>query len=1158
MFLNRFVFLLMCLSQAAFGQYFYPEPRINETDPALPAWVKEMYAQNPDVYRVDEERKRYFEARLGKHDVYTRWYKRWRRYIAPFVNDEGYITMPTTAQRISASTQSSASRDAGEWSFLGPNKHLNSKYSANDAHVLISEQANVYCFDRCASSPQIMYCGTESGGVYKSIDGAATWSYATQNLSIEGVSAIAIHPANPDVVLFSSAAEIWRTSDGGNSYTSTGDAAFQNLNIQVWQFAWHPQNFNTVFAATNLGLYRSDDAGLSWNQVYANECMSVCFKSNDTEIIYALRYNATTRIADFYKSVDGGATFGVRSEGWFEVPAADAGLIENLGGRIAVTEANPERVYVLLVGSSQQSATLQLAGTIGVYSSADAGESWSFPHGQLGMPYNLETHPNLMDFDGQSSDYNQIYYNTAFACSQLDENRLLIGGLNLWRSEDGGATYQPVGGYIGDLPLMHVDLQEFHTYKTSASSEEFWFSSDGGLNVSSDWALSHEARTEGIGAVNFWGIDQGWNHDILAGGRYHNGNAASNTHYGRGNFLALGGGEAPTGYVNYSPEQKTYFSDINGRMLPDSFNGIVRSFDMNTDPNESYYDNASSRILFDPVYWNIAYLGKDNQLYKSTDGGSSFGPVYTFTANGSDKVLWIEQGQSNPNVFYVQVLVNNISRLYRSLDGGSSFNLVNLPLTKRELYFSVGYENAAELWLAYTGGSNGNKVYKSIDGGVNWINLTTTQLDGLSIKAIAHQAGTNGGVYIAGYRDAVFYRDNAVNDWVEVGSGIPSASHPLRLMPFYKKNKLRLGMWNIGIWENDFEAESNIIAGFAANYRNFTCPGDTIWFTDRSVSPAEATLQWYFQGGSPETSSAQSPKVVYATSGSFDVRLIVSHNGQSDTLTRSVFIESLPPATYPLTEAFESGLLAPGWSLIDDGNDGQNWNINSLASGSGNGARSLFFDNYFIDVQGKRDVLATAPAQPADASNPVSLFFDVAYARYAVNYSDTLAVYVSEDCGQSRSLVYLKGGEELATAPDFSSDRWVPAASEWRSESVAELELNYSGDLSVLFENRGRFGQPIYIDNIRLESTTGIQKKQNTELQATAFPNPTSGEVNVVLTNMEGPVQITIQDMFGRIVQSENYTNAKIKLSFARFASGVYSISVRNNNRSAVLKVVKQ
>jgi hypothetical protein len=124
---------------------------------------------------------------------------------------------------------------------------------------------------------------------------------------------------------------------------------------------------------------------------------------------------------------------------------------------------------------------------------------------------------------------------------------------------------------------------------------------------------------------------------------------------------------------------------------------------------------------------------------------------------------------------------------------------------------------------------------------------------------------------------------------------------------------------------------------------------------------------------------------------------------------------------------------------------------------------------------------------------------------------------------------------------------------------VAELELNYSGDLSVLFENRGRFGQPIYIDNIRLESTTGIEKKQDTELRATAFPNPTYGDVNVVVANMEGPVQLSIQDMFGRTILSEKYnSDAKIKLSFAQFASGVYSISVRNNNRSAVLKVVKQ
>jgi photosystem II stability/assembly factor-like uncharacterized protein len=1156
--MQRFILILQFIFvfKAVSAQYFYPDPQINVSDSNLPEWVKEMYSSNPDVFAVDAGRNRYFEVRGNKHDVYTRWYKRWRRYISPFVNEKGRIVMPSLAERLASSNRNSANRDAGEWSFLGPNQHFSSKYNDSDPHVLISEQANVYCFDRCAAAPDILYCGTESGGVYKSIDGAQSWTYATKNLSIETVTAIAVSPADPNLVIFSSSGEIWRSIDGASTWNISGDAAFQALNVQVWQFAWHPQNASVLFAGTNLGLFRSDDAGNSWTQIFTGECMSVCFKPNDAQSMYALRYNATTRIADFYKSVDGGTTFTVRPEGWFEVPAADAGLIESLGGRIAVTEANPERVYVLLVGSSQASANLQLAGTIGVYSSSNAGETWSFPHAQMGMPYDQATHPNLMDFDGQSSDYNQIYYNTAFACSQLDETRLLIGGLNLWRSEDGGTSYTPVGGYIGDLPLMHVDLQEFQVYKTGANTEEFWFSSDGGLNVSNDWASSHESRTEGIGAVNFWGIDQGWNQDILVGGRYHNGNAASNTHYGSGNFLALGGGEAPTGYVNYSPEQKTYFSDINGRILPDSFDGIVRGFDMNTDPNESYYDNASSRVLFDPNYWNVAYLGKDNQLYKSTDGGSSFGPIYTFTANINDDVLWIEQGQSNSNIFYVQVLVNNISRLYKSTDGGLTFAQLSLPLTKRELYFTIGYADASELWLGFPGGSNGNKVYKSTDGGATWQNWSTAQLDGLNIKAIAHQAGTNGGVYVAGLRDLVYYRDNAMNDWIEVGTGLPAASYPLRILPFYKKNKLRLGMWNIGIWENDLEVESEIIAGFASNFRNFTCPGDTIWFTDRSVSPDGATLQWSFPGGIPSASSEQSPKVVYATTGSFDVSLIVSYNGISDTITRSVFIESLPAANYPIEEAFESGLLAQGWSLIDDGNDGQNWIITDLASGFGNGDRSVFFDNYYIDVQGKRDMFVTAPALQADASNPVNLFFDVAYARYAVNYSDTLAIYISEDCGQTRTLVYLKGGEELATAPDFSSDRWVPSSSEWRTESISDLPLNFSGDLSVLFENRGRYGQPIYIDNIRLESATGgIPEKGANAI--TLFPNPTSDQFYLRIENEVGDLWVSISDISGRNISNQRYKRGS-SISLEQFPDGMYTVKLTNHQLSHVFKVIKQ
>ena len=158
--------------------------------------------------------------------------------------------------------------------------------------------------------------------------------------------------------------------------------------------------------------------------------MSVAVKPDNPAIIYTLQYDPVTKIPYFKKSFDYGVSFTTYNEGWFEVPAVDAGKIESLGGRIAVTEANPDKVYVLLVGESNATAVLQLRGTIGVYVSNDGGESWNFPHELLGMPYNVDTHPNLMDFDGHSSDYDQIYYNTTLAVSHLNENKILVGGLN--------------------------------------------------------------------------------------------------------------------------------------------------------------------------------------------------------------------------------------------------------------------------------------------------------------------------------------------------------------------------------------------------------------------------------------------------------------------------------------------------------------------------------------------------------------------------------------------------------------------------------------------------------------------------------------------------------------------------------------------------------
>jgi len=1147
------LFLSFLIQISAFAQYFEPKP--NENDPNLPIWVKLMYAENPNAISVDNAFKAFYDGRPFKHDLYSRYYKRWRRFVTPYVEDNGNVVYPSLEERMANSPQiqgvNNARADGDDWSYLGPDIHLNAKYDLGDENVPVSEQANVYAVDRCNANPLVMYCGTESGGVYKSIDKGQNWFYVTKGLTVEDISAIGVDPTNPDVALFSSANEIFRTSDGGLTWSITGNSAFQALNISVWQFAFHPTNPSIVHAATNLGLYRSTDNGVNWTQVFANESMSVEYKIGNPSIVYALRYNTTRQIAEFYKSTDGGLSFTVRLNGWFTVPPADQGLITSRGGRIALTEANPNRVYVLLVGQSQDAAALQLRGTIGVYSSADSGDNWTFPHNLIGMPYNLATHPNLMDFDGFSSTYNQIYYNTALACSHLNEQNLLIGGLNLWRSSDGGASYQPVGGYVGGLPLMHVDLQEFRNYKTSSTTEEIWFSSDGGLNYSADWCTSHVSLTKGIGAVNFWGLDQGWNDDIIVGGRYHNGNGAYSDSYGPGTFLSLGGGENATGYVNYSPERKTYFSDIGGRIIPINSGDLVGSFGTNQFPNESYFDNNSSRIIFDWEYWNIAYQGKDNNLLISTNGGSSFSNHYSFP-NVASTVLWIEQSHANPQVLFVQLLINSNSKLYKSNDGGLTFNELTLPQIKREIYFSLSYTNVDELWLAYTAGTNNNKVYRSLNGGTTWNNITTATLNGLSIKAIAHQAGTNSGVYIASRRGPVHYLNSGMIDWQLVGTNVPSASYPLRLMPFYPKNKLRLGMWNIGVWEHDQAEESQLIADFSSNFRAFTCPGDTMWFVNHSVCDANATLNWTFAGGSPGTSTLKAPKVTYSNSGTYDVQLIVTQNGSSDTIVKQAFITTIPTSNFPANENFELGSYAEGWKNIDAGNDGEAWEIKENTSGFGQGVYCTRFNNYIYDVAGKRDKIITRPLNGLQSGASLTLKFDVAYARWAVNYSDTLAVYISYDCGNTLELLYLKGGTQLATAPDNSSNTFVPTNSQWRTDSVEVFSISSPGEeFVIVFENRGHYGQPIYLDNILIDAdgvVTPIEIRENAEISL--YPVPVEDVLNVTSKGFNGQqLSYRIFDASARVCIAGQAIGELVSVNTSMLSSGYYIFELSDGKK---------
>lgn len=1139
--------------------------KINEKDPNLPHWVKLMYAFRPNVFEVEKAFKatQKWEEEGEESSIYMGIYRRWLRAVKNYVNDSGFVNFPTQEElrlkeQIHLTNQQTSN---SVWSFAGPERHIKAKYNTNDTSVLRSWHANVYCIDQSLSNPLVLYCGGESGGIYKSINKGLQWIYVSPNNLFTSVRSIQIHPSNPDIVICGAANKLYRTMDGGQTWNAIGQTSFQSLNLEANQIIFNSTNPNIVFAATDQGLFRSTDMGINWVEILNEDCLSVVFNATNQQIVYATQHNPTTGGSNFYKSIDGGLTFSIRENGWFQVPSVDVGLIDSRGGKIAVTEANPNKIYVLLVGESSSTAQLQTHGFIGIYVSSDGGETWSNPHAIIGAPYNGNSHPNPMTFSGDNNSYNQIYYNTTIIASHLNENNILFGGLSLWRSNNSAESFSPVGGYVGNVPEIHPDMQTLINRKISSNSEEVWLSCDGGINYSLDWFASHDSKTVGIWGSDFWGFDQGWNEDIMVGGRYHNGNAAYHEDYLPGDFIQLGGGEAPTGYVNYSNERKTYFSDIGGKKIPNSISGLVEEFSVGSFPNESYWFNSSSRIIFDHRYWNVAYMGKENKFYKSTDGGTSFGPIAALNSNADNLVLWIEQSRANPNVFFAQVVVGNFSQLKKSIDNGITWTNVSIPQTnRRNLFFCLSGSNENELWIGYTDGANGSKVYRSVNGGQSFANITTSVLNGYKIYGMCHQMGTNGGVYLAMKDGAVFYRSNSMVNWVNYSAGLPVITNPINVLPFYKQGKLRLANASIGIWEAPFYESSNLIADFSADYSTYYCPGETVNFVDHSVVGDSAQYLWSFPGGTPSSSTEKYPSIVYNGIGIYDVSLIVIENGISDTIVKNAFISTQGIDNLPLIQDFESSGLPDTWKLYDDQENSVTWGFCNYTSAYGIGENCMYFDNWYINAQGARDAIWTGKYNFTNTVNPY-LKFDVAYCRYDNNWTDTLVIKASNDCGNTFEIVYLRGGDDLATAPPNNSSHFDAPANEWRTDSVSLLDLVGYENAIISFENRGHYGQPIYIDNINIDNDASVNIVQNPVMKGIKVsPNPANNFLQIDLDAIEQISSIQLYNSNGNLIRNIEITeqNNSIKINISDLSSGMYYAKVIAGNLVKTKKFIVQ
>lgn len=1108
------------------------KPSISEVS-TLPLWAKTMYAENPSVFEVDQLYKEYYRNIPFEKSFHTQYYKRWRRKYLPYTDALGYIHEPTQAD-LQSSEQAYRKKQnnakSSNWSIVGP--ITNYQEGGNQG----SGQTNVYSVDQCLNTPTILYCGTEPGEVYKSSDEGINWTLVSKNENFgSGVTAVEVHPSNPDIVFAGGNNGVFRSTDGGQIWINV----LPNSNLGVNELLIHPTNDQLIFACTDKGLYRSLDGGTTWNQLFSNKTYDIKANTADASILYIVRNNPTAIICEFLKSIDFGTTWSIQSNGWYSStdPARNDG-----GARLAVTPADPNRIYAYLIGEAKANDF----GYIGVYRSNDGGATWTLPNGPAGGPYTTD-HVNLA-IGWAEWTYHQGFYNCALMASPINPDEILVGGLNVYKSTNGGSSFTPVAGYVGGPLGMHVDMQDFRIVGNTA-----WVSTDGGIYRSNDFFTSnYEFRMSGVHGSDYWGFGSGWNEDVLVGGLYHNGNLAYHENYGSGNFLELGGGEAPTGYVNPGNNRKTYFSDIAGKIIPINLNDPIANSAFGMAPNESYWAAESSEMEFHPNCYSIAYIGKDNGLWKTTDAGASFNLLYTFGTNTANQIKFIEVSSSNPNVIYLNQQPSSGSNgtLWKTNDGGLTWTQVNKPSgNSRRMLLSLNPQNENELWIAYPDGSNGFKVFKTSNSGQSWENWTSSIFNNESVQALNFIAGTNGGVYIA-TNQAVYYRNNQGQFQLD-NSGLPLFTSGNIIKPFYRDGKVRLATYGKGIWESNLsEQPSYPIARAMVDKlsQEVICEIDSFYFEDYSfLNHSNATWSWSFPTGTPNTSNQRNPVVFFSQSGVHQVILTVTDangNSDSDTIDVNVNFFSLPTS---ISESFEGAFVPNGWSIANPNNDAQ-WSLSSSAGGYGNSNKSAIFDNYNNDSQGNSDDLIMNFNPSVIAANSY-LKFDVAYARWGSGYSDTLEVLASTDCGQTYQSLYFKGGTDLATSPDFQ-DYFTPNSSQWRTDSIDLAGYSNASNLQIAFRNIGRYGNVLYLDNINIGNLALLNEIEISSLHL--YPNPIkNGTCLTWNSSINEPVTLRIFDPKGKqifvkqvyenqLVIPENVKSGKYLIQF-QYAHTIYN-----------------
>ena len=740
---------------------------------------------NANFFEIKSAFETFWEGREITRGCGYKPFMRWLHQMEPLVGPSGEFPSNEVIENSGRiyTPPSAASMSNPAWQALGP---VSRPPAGPYAYAGGVGRINKVRVD--PNNANVYFGCAPGGGIWKTTDAGANWNLLYPDASDEipsiGFTDIAIDHSNSNI-LYAAAGDddgldtyglgILKSTDGGITWTQSY-APFQS-GYTMGRILISPTNSNIIVAAARYGILRSTDAGVSWS--YASGTSGIRFRDIEFQpgngsVIYA------SSTAGFWKSSDSGSTWSQRT-----LPAEAADMQRNA---IAVTPDDPNRVYMIASANSN-------SAMLGFFRSNDAGETWSTMTG---------TSPNLLGYsETGEAGTGQGWYDLCIDASHTNADVVIVGGVNVWRTTDGGSSWGISGHWLGNggAAEVHADIHGI-TYDGST----LLVGCDGGVYKSANDGTTYSDITNGMSIGQFYQVGVAQDAaNLVAGGLQDNGTILMDGSEiwtdirGADGFEVyvmdnsdFDGGQLYYGCYQYGAFYRiangTNFVDIAGS----NGTGVNAQGDWET-PFEK-----------DPNADGTVYIAKDG-VWKSTDFGSN----WTFLGGpGAGNLENLAVSWLDPNRIYV----SKSSALYTSSNGGSSFTAISgLP----NVFISdilIDPTDASRVFVSQST-FTGTQVHVSTDAGATW-SAMDSGLPNAPAYCLTYRSLSDDEIY-AGTGVGI-YKWNG-SSWDDFNVGMPNvAVYDLEIQE--TENELYAGTYGRGMWSASLAALGGCTDPTACNY----------------------------------------------------------------------------------------------------------------------------------------------------------------------------------------------------------------------------------------------------------------------------------------------------------------------------------------------------